>query len=119
MILGLKFFFNKPSLAHVDFVLQNKHPHVIYEYADSSIQGCAVTEGFGGSGSPGGGGPLGGGGGGYGKRQVSDRHQSRLFQSLFSSLLSYCLLKQKSSKAGHSDKLTDRPQSGVFVGWDG
>ena len=65
---------DKPSLTHVNFVLQNKHPHVIYEYADSSIQGCAVTEGFGGSGSPGGGGPLGGGGGGYGKRQVSGRH---------------------------------------------
>ena len=59
-------------------MLQNKHPHVIYEYADSSIQGCAVTEGFGGSGSPGGGGPLGGGGGGYGKRQVSGRHSSRI-----------------------------------------
>ena len=115
MIFGAQVFFNKPSLTHVNFVLQNKHPHVIYEYADSSIQGCAVTEGFGGSGSPGGGGPLGGGGGGYGKRQVSGRHSSRLFQSPFSSLVSYCLLKQKSSKAGHSDKLTARPQGRMFL----
>lgn len=26
---------------------QSKHPHVIYEYVDSSPQGCAVTQGYG------------------------------------------------------------------------
>ena len=45
--------------------LQNKHPHVIYEYSDTSTQGCAVTEGFGGV--PGSSGGI--GGGGYNNRQ--------------------------------------------------
>ena len=50
--------------------LQNKHPHVIYEYSDTSTQGCAVTEGFGGVPGTSGGGVM---GGGYGNNRQKRR----------------------------------------------
>ena len=36
----------KYLLSSIFFLLQSKHPHVLYEYKDNSPQGCAVTDNY-------------------------------------------------------------------------